>query len=126
MAPLSGSPAIDAGDDTLASTIVLDQRGYPRLSGAHVDIGAFEVQVANPNNPPLLGSPVLMTNGVSAFSFTNNPYVEFRVLASTNVTLPFEQWTELGTTTESVPGQYSFSDAGASNYPQRFYSVVSP
>src|SRR5439155_23762631 len=39
MALLTGSPAIDAGDDTLTGT---DQRGFPRLSGAHVDIGAFE------------------------------------------------------------------------------------
>jgi hypothetical protein len=39
MALLPGSPALDAGDDTLTGT---DQRGFPRKSGAHVDIGAFE------------------------------------------------------------------------------------
>jgi hypothetical protein len=39
MAPLTGSPAVDAGDDTLTGT---DQRGFPRLNGPHVDIGAFE------------------------------------------------------------------------------------
>jgi hypothetical protein len=39
MSLLAGSPAIDAGDDTLTGT---DQRGFPRLDGAHVDIGAFE------------------------------------------------------------------------------------
>jgi hypothetical protein len=36
---LGGSPAVDAGDDSLTGT---DQRGYSRLSGAHVDIGAYE------------------------------------------------------------------------------------
>jgi fibronectin-binding autotransporter adhesin len=40
MPPLAGSPAIDAG---AATTLTIDQRGHPRLSGAHVDIGAVEV-----------------------------------------------------------------------------------
>jgi hypothetical protein len=50
-APLTGSPAIDAGSDALAvdtqgNPLTTDQRGpgYARISGAAVDIGAFEVQ----------------------------------------------------------------------------------
>ncbi len=39
MSLLTGSPAIEMGDDSLTGT---DQRGFPRLSGAHVDIGAYE------------------------------------------------------------------------------------
>ena len=39
MSLLTGSPALDAGDDALTGT---DQRGFPRPSGARVDIGAFE------------------------------------------------------------------------------------
>jgi hypothetical protein len=42
---LPGSPAIDAGDDAVLSApynLITDQRGFPRLSGSHVDIGAFE------------------------------------------------------------------------------------
>jgi len=41
------SPAIDAGDDAVTGppdNLATDQRGLPRLSGAHVDIGAYEVQ----------------------------------------------------------------------------------
>lgn len=41
MALLSGSPAIDAGDD--AACPPTDQRGVPRPFGAHCDIGAFEL-----------------------------------------------------------------------------------
>ena len=46
---LSGSPAIDGGDDSVLNAPLLlafDQRGtgFPRKAGAHVDIGAFEVQ----------------------------------------------------------------------------------
>jgi predicted outer membrane repeat protein len=46
MALLPGSPAIDAGDDSLcadAATVNdLDQRGVVRPQGSHCDIGAFE------------------------------------------------------------------------------------
>ena len=48
---LPGSPAIDAGDDTLAAdedgvSLANDQRGegVDRLFGSSVDIGAFELQ----------------------------------------------------------------------------------
>jgi uncharacterized repeat protein (TIGR03803 family) len=50
MPPLPGSPAIDAGSNALAvgadgNALTTDQRGagYPRLSGAAVDIGAVEL-----------------------------------------------------------------------------------
>ncbi len=41
------SPAIDAGDDAVTAppdNLSTDQRGLPRKAGAHVDIGAYEVQ----------------------------------------------------------------------------------
>jgi hypothetical protein len=49
---LAGSPAIDAGDDSVLGSplfLTTDQRGpaFPRKSGSHVDIGAFEVQQFN-------------------------------------------------------------------------------
>jgi len=43
MPPLAGSPAIDAGSDSATNSFATDQRGYLRLLGAHVDIGAVEV-----------------------------------------------------------------------------------
>ena len=48
MALGAGSPAIDAGKDSLCPTT--DQRGTPRPLGPHCDIGAFELQAAN--HPP--------------------------------------------------------------------------
>ena len=40
---LESSPAIDAGDPTMLDTDpTTDQRGFPRVSGARADIGAFE------------------------------------------------------------------------------------
>jgi len=48
MLPLNGSPAINAGNNALVSTLATDQRGLPRISGGTVDIGAVEVQVSAP------------------------------------------------------------------------------
>jgi hypothetical protein len=42
MPPLPGSPALDAGLDSVTSLYTIDQRGFPRLSGTDVDIGAVE------------------------------------------------------------------------------------
>jgi hypothetical protein len=44
---LPESPAIDHGDDIVLNYFTTDQRGYPRKTGAHVDIGAFETNSAN-------------------------------------------------------------------------------
>ena len=46
---LSSSQARDAGDDAVLAApfgLTTDQRGYPRLIGSHVDIGAFEFDIA--------------------------------------------------------------------------------
>jgi hypothetical protein len=43
IALLPGSPALDAGDNTGAPAY--DQRGFPRIVGGTLDIGAFEVQI---------------------------------------------------------------------------------
>ncbi|MEA3225351.1 MAG: choice-of-anchor Q domain-containing protein, partial [Planctomycetota bacterium] len=47
-----GSPCIDAGDDT-AVTVGADLDGNPRISGAHVDMGAYESQGGPINTPPV-------------------------------------------------------------------------
>jgi hypothetical protein len=44
MAPLSGSPLIDAGDSSASGLPSTDQRGYARIVGNAIDIGAVEYQ----------------------------------------------------------------------------------
>jgi uncharacterized repeat protein (TIGR01451 family) len=44
MALLPGSPAIDAGDSSASGLPSTDQRGFTRVSGAAVDVGAYETQ----------------------------------------------------------------------------------
>ncbi|MCF0195978.1 MAG: sulfatase-like hydrolase/transferase [Bacteroidaceae bacterium] len=40
--PTAGSALIDAGDDSYIAELPLDLSGAPRMSGSHVDIGAYE------------------------------------------------------------------------------------
>ena len=57
---LAVSPAINAGDDAICAADPvnnLDQRGFTRPSGAHCDIGAYELQVS---------APTATTNAASA------------------------------------------------------------
>jgi len=126
MPPLFGSPALDAGADTVTNSFLTDQRGYPRVSGAHVDIGAVEAQVCL-GNPPELTGPAMTGSGPFQFAFANNtPGVTFTVFTTTNLALPFSNWTEQGVPIEIAPGQFQFTDAQATNSPQRFYRVTSP
>jgi hypothetical protein len=65
-------------------------------------------------------------NGLFRFNFTNATPITFTVLASTNITLPTSNWTVLGAAAQLSPGVYQFTDAQATNFPQRFYQVRSP
>jgi hypothetical protein len=126
MPPLLGSPAIDGGTDSVTNSLATDQRGFPRRSGALVDIGAVEAQWASGGNPPLLSSPASGTDGTFSFSFTYGPAADFTVLGSSKVGLPMGQWGILGAAAQYPPGQYHFTDPNATNYLKGFYRVVSP
>ena len=63
MALLAGSPAIDAGDSTAPGLPTTDQRGFARISGAAVDIGAYEVQ------EPIL-SPATLPDGTYGAAYS--------------------------------------------------------
>jgi len=125
MPPMFGSAAIDAGLDS-AAPFTTDQRGYPRQSGPHVDIGAVEAQVAPANNRPLLKQLRRQPGGGLSFSFTNSPTADFTVLATTNLALHLNQWTVLGPPAQNPPGQYQFTDSTNRTSRTWFYGVVSP
>lgn len=82
MSLLTGSPAIDAGDDTLTGT---DQRGFPRLSGAHVDIGACEgvLQLYSRSEALLVGDGI--NNSVAAIEVRSGAAVGTFVQPSAGV-----------------------------------------
>jgi hypothetical protein len=121
----SGSPALDAGDDSILGppfNVETDQRGEPRENGAHVDIGAYETIVGT---PPQLGGITIPSYQTFAFSFTNTPHAMFSVLTSTNPALPVADWTVLGQPAESSPGVFQFTGLSQTNS-QQFYQVRSP
>ena len=71
-------------------------------------------------------SSAMLTNRIFYFSFTNTPGASFSVLTTTNLSLPFSNWTTLIGVVEAPPGKFQFTDPQATNSPQRFYRVRSP
>jgi hypothetical protein len=132
MPPLFGSPALSAGNTAEASGITTDQRGYPRVSGSHVDIGSVESQIAT--TKPVLDVLTMSVEGGLAgtnmfeFGFTNVPGTSFTVLATTNLTVPLHLWSILGAPVENPAGSghFQFADLLDTNYAVRFYDVRSP
>ncbi len=58
---LCGSPAINAGDDTDAPDT--DQRGFARIVGGSIDIGAYEADNGGGVAPPTVECPVVPSAG---------------------------------------------------------------
>jgi hypothetical protein len=93
--------------------------GTPSTSSI-VRIGPTPASTITLNHPPKL------VNGSLEFTFTNVTGGVFNALATTNVAAPLSNWTVLGNVTEIADGQFQFSDAQTTNFPRRFYRVVSP
>jgi len=53
------------------------------------------------------------------------PNAPYRIFATTNVSLPFTDWEEVGSGT-FADGVLSFTDLQATNYVQRYYRAVTP
>jgi hypothetical protein len=121
---LPDSPAIDAGDDSLLSSplnLALDQRGQPRLSGAHVDIGTVEYNgmIDGVVMPPRLTGAVSASPGMQ-FWFNGCPGLTYSVWASTNLAT----WFSVGSASEVSCGWFFYGDSGG--YSHLFYQVRYP
>jgi len=85
MPPLIGSPALDAVTNSVTNLFATDQRGYPRLSGTLVDIGAVELQQATVTT--LAASNLTLSNAtlnatITANELTNSFYFAYGTTAS--------------------------------------------
>jgi alpha-tubulin suppressor-like RCC1 family protein len=108
-----------------ASQLSAGQR-FTRVTSGCFANHSLALVAAPPASTITLASAGKLTNGPFQFSFTNTPGAFFGVLATTNSLLPLSSWTPLTGPTEALPGQFQFTDAQATNTPQRFYRVRSP
>jgi autotransporter-associated beta strand protein len=76
--------------------------------------------------PPLLRGAMVASDGSFKFNFTNTPGATLTVWSTTNLTSPFNQWSNLGAPAESPAGTFIFTDLPATNDTRRFYRVTSP
>ena len=67
----------------------------------------------------------VVNNHNVSFSFTASVGQPYRVLASTDVAQPMSQWTVISQGTVAV-SPVVVNDLTATNYPTRFYAIVSP
>jgi hypothetical protein len=115
MALLPGSPAIDAGNTSLAPAT--DQSGFPRPAGPAADIGAFEYGAMLPlltiNRSPGAGMDLLIFGNADR---------SCRLLSSMNLL----NWQTLATNQLGAAGTASFHDNSSANETQRFHRVVMP
>jgi hypothetical protein len=97
---------------------------------ADVSVMGISVPVTQSNivigTAPRLTGVQLLTNGLFQFSFTNTPGAAFTVLATTNLLLPFSEWTPVGSPSNISGGQYQFTTPSSSNGLPVYYGVVSP
>jgi mannan endo-1,4-beta-mannosidase len=75
--------------------------------------------------PPLIVSNKPAAGGVFQLAGTGPRGAAYRILASTNIGLPPASWLQLTNATFSG-GVFTFTDQQATNFPRRFYRVVTP
>jgi len=95
-----GATELMAGPHRFQTAIAARGRIYV---GANNRIYAFTVPVS----PFMLTNPTMLPDASFQFSFTNVPGMSFTALRSTNLSLPLNNWTALGTWWIS-PGRIQF------------------
>jgi hypothetical protein len=115
MALLPGSPAIDAGNTSVAPAT--DQRGFPRPAGLAADIGAFEYGSVMP-------TIAVSRSGATGLNIlaSGNPGRSCRLLSSPDLS----SWAPIATNQVGSDGTILFYDNYAPGSACRFYRLVIP
>lgn len=79
--------------------------------------------VVNPS--PTFGSPVVSANQLVLNGTGGIAGNQYRILSTTNVTLPMASWTPVWTNTFAQDGSYSFTNSALTN-PSTFFRLVTP
>ena len=126
----SPTSSLNVGRDYHAATLLANGQV---LIAAGTDPSLYPLASAELYNPAIVTGTTVslinganLSNGVFQFAFTNTPGASFNVFGTTNPSLPFSDWTGVGSVTEISSGHYQFNDAGTTNYPNYFYRVRSP
>ena len=72
-----------------------------------------------------LGSPVLSVDGLTFGGTGGIPDAQYRILTSTDVTLPLASWTPVATNTFAADGSYSYTQSSLTNAAS-FFLLVTP
>ena len=131
-----GAPQVDLATGKLSGSVWSANWGWISLSNVEAYVQTSPIQQSSPPvTAPILGGITFTGGGGGGsnfgFSFTNVPNASssFTVWASTDLALPFSDWTRMGHPVETSEGSYSlyqFTDPQANNNVQRFYRVTSP
>lgn len=109
-----------------AQSVLLQGSGPRNIVVTATGYGAAAViQTIAVVTPPTLGG-VSLSGGKFNFTFTSIPGLSFSVVGSTNVTLPLNEWQNLGRPTESPAGHYQFTDPNPATNSQTYYTVRQP
>lgn len=118
-------PVQDYGDVTFAATtnhtIILTAVGKnPASSACWLSAAEFAFTLVQPPQP-VIGSTVVVSNGVFQLGGTGFPTLPYQIQASTN--LCGDNWTTVGTSYADATGALTFTDTNAVG-PARFYRLV--
>jgi len=130
---------LHAFDGDTGNTVFAGGGANELMAGTHRFSTAIaargRIYVANDNKVYAFGVPVppiqllgmsLQPDGSVQLSFTNTPGLSFTAYSTTNLSLPFTSWSDLGPATEVSDGLFQFTDTIGTNDPQRFYRITSP
>ena len=75
--------------------------------------------------PPHFTQYAMGGDGSFTLSGTGPTNADYRLFATTDLALPFSNWTQVGTGT-FTNGLFQFSDSQATNYSEHYYRLVTP
>jgi autotransporter-associated beta strand protein len=101
---------------TLSAPLAWDTTSVP-LDGT--------LRVAGGVERPHVGTITRTSDGNFQLTGTGPGTASYRILATANVGLPLTNWVQVSSG-NFTGGAFSFTDLNATNYPLRFYSVVTP
>ena len=127
------SPAINNDTSVFAGDSSPIAYYSPKTTGWGAIFDGIPTATWNPvivatNSPMISAGTAKSVGGAFQFSFTGTSGASFTIFSTTNLALPFNQWTNLGAAAESPSGsgQFTFTDPHATNNPSGYYRVRSP